>query len=84
MQYVKKNLKIGKLISLCNNIPFIFECFHNQQDCQWHEKELRRHQTKNSQNGPNIFLSDLESIFIVICTRVLSNETKLMLAVILK
>ena len=49
-----KNLKNGELISLYN-IPFIFEYFHDQQDSQWHEKASRRYQTKNLQNGQNVF-----------------------------
>ena len=43
--------------SLYNNVPFIFECFHGQQDSQWCEKASQRYQTNNSQNGPNVFLS---------------------------
>jgi len=39
------------------NVPFIFECFHDQQDSQWCMKALQRYQTNNSQNGPNVFLS---------------------------
>ena len=37
-QYKKnsQNLKNGKLISLYNNVPFIFECFHDEQHTQWH------------------------------------------------
>ena len=45
-----KNLKNGYLISLYNNVPFIFEC------SQWREKASQKYQTKNSQNGPNVFL----------------------------
>ena len=36
---------------------FVFECFHDQQDSQWCEKASQKYQTKNSQNGPNVFLS---------------------------
>ena len=53
---ISQNIKYGKLISLYNNVPFIFECFHEQQDSQWHEKASQRYQTKNSQNGPNFFI----------------------------
>jgi len=34
-QYINKSLKISEksyLLSLYNSIPFIFECFHDQQD----------------------------------------------------
>ena len=54
---ISQNLKNGELISLYDNIVFIFECFHDWQDSQWHEKASRRYQTRNSQNGPNVFLS---------------------------
>ena len=27
-------------ISLYNNVPFIFECFHDQQDSWWHKKSI--------------------------------------------
>ena len=45
------------VVSLYNNVPFILECFHDQQDSQWREKASQKYQTKNSQNGPNVFLS---------------------------
>ena len=51
-----QSLKNGELIIISlYNIPFIFECFHDQQDSQWHEKASRRYQTKNLQNGQNVF-----------------------------
>jgi len=53
----KKSLKNGKLISLYNNVPFIFKCFNDQQHSQQREKTSRRYQTRNLQNGPNVFLS---------------------------
>ena len=31
-------LEKGKLVSLYNNVPFIFECFHAQQYSQWCDK----------------------------------------------
>jgi len=34
-----KSLK-RKLISLYNNLPFIFECFHDEQHAQWYENTL--------------------------------------------
>jgi len=58
-QYKKipQNLKNGKLISLYNNVPFIVECFHDQQVSQWCKKASRKYQTRSSQNGRNVFLS---------------------------
>ena len=38
-------------------MPFISECFHGKKDSQWLEKVSWRYQTRNSQNGPNVFLS---------------------------
>ena len=40
-----------------DNVLFIFECFHDQQDAQWREKASRKYQTRSSQNGRNVFLS---------------------------
>ena len=58
---ISQNLKNGKLTSLYNNIPFIVQCFHDQQHSQWHKKASRKYQTRNSQNGPNVSL--LSSFF---------------------
>ena len=57
-QYIKisPNLKNGELISLYDNILFIFECFHDQQDSQWREKASRKYPTKQQQNGQIVFL----------------------------
>ena len=54
---ISQHIKSGKLIKLYNNVPFISECFYDQKDSQQHQKVSRRHQTRNSQNGPNVFLS---------------------------
>ena len=50
-QYIKisPNLKNGELISLYDNILFIFECFHDQQDSQWRKKASRKYSTKQQQ-----------------------------------
>ena len=57
-QYIKipPNLKNGELISLYDNILFIFECFHDQKDSQWREKASRKYPTKQQQNGQIVFL----------------------------
>ena len=57
-QYKKnsQNLKNGKLISLYNNVPFIFECFHDEQHTQWRQKALRKYRTRKSPDGQNVFL----------------------------
>jgi len=62
-QYIKisPNLKNGELISLYDNVLFVFECFHDQQDSQWCEKASWKYPTKQQQNGPNVFL--LSSFF---------------------
>ena len=52
-----QNLINGKLISLYNNAPFIFKCYNDQQYSQRREKTSRKYQTRNTQNGPNVFLS---------------------------
>jgi len=54
-QYMTKqtlNLKNAKLI-LYNSVPFIVECFHNEQHAQWCEK----YQTRKSPGDQNVFLS---------------------------
>jgi len=42
MQYIiipiSPNLKDSKLVGVHDNIPSIFECFHDQQDSQWCDK----------------------------------------------
>jgi len=40
------NLKHGELRSLYDNVLFIFECFHHQQDSQWREKASRKYRTR--------------------------------------
>ena len=50
------NLKNSELISLYDSIQFILECFHDQEDSQWHKKALRKYPTKQQQNGQSIFL----------------------------
>jgi len=57
-QYIKisPNLNNGELILLYDNILFIFECFNDQQDSQWHERALRKYPTKQQQNGQIVFL----------------------------
>ena len=50
---ISQNLKNGQLISLYNNVPFIFECFHDQQYSQLCKKASQKYHTKNPQNGPN-------------------------------
>ena len=60
MQYTiipKKSLQNGKLISLDYNVPFIFGCFHDQKDSQWHKKHCESTEPGNSQNRQNDFLS---------------------------
>ena len=43
-----QNLKNAKLI-LYNNVPFILECFHNEQHAQWRKKKtLQKYQTRKS------------------------------------
>ena len=47
-------LKNGKLISHCNDVQFVFKCFHDQQDSQQHEKASRKYQTRKLPNGQNV------------------------------
>ena len=55
---ISPNLRNGTLISLYNHIPFIFECFHDQQDSSRREKPSRKYCTRYSQNRQIIvFLS---------------------------
>ena len=54
---ISPNLRNGTLISLYNHIPFIFECFHDQQDSSHREKPSRKYHTRHSQNGQIVFLS---------------------------
>jgi len=42
MQYVM----MQKLTCLYNNVSFIFECFHDEQQPQWCENGSRKYQTK--------------------------------------
>ena len=57
IQKISPNLRNGTLISLYNNIPFIFECFHDQQDSSHREKPSRKYHTRYSQNEQIVFLS---------------------------
>ena len=59
---ISQNLKNGKLISLYNNVPFIVECFHDQQVSQWRKKASRKYQTRSSRNGRNVFLSSSDGL----------------------
>jgi len=43
------------VVSVYNNVPSILECFNDQQNSQWCEKASRKYQTRNSQNGQNVF-----------------------------
>jgi len=81
-QYIKisPNLKNGELVSLYDNVPFIFECFHDQQDSQWREKASWRYQTRNSQNGQNVFLSFFFFFFFRRASSVLSESLTMVLA----
>ena len=45
IQKISKNLKNDKLISLCSNVPFIFECFQDEKQTHWHEKPTWKHWT---------------------------------------
>ena len=60
---ISPNLRNGTLISLYNHIPFIFECFHDQQDSSRREKPARKYHTRYSQNGQIVFLSSSSSSF---------------------
>ena len=51
------NLRNSTLISLYNHIPFIFECFHDQQNSSRREKPSRKYHTRYAQNGQIVFLS---------------------------
>jgi len=42
---------------LYDNVPFIFECFHDQQDSQWHEKAPWKYQNRKSSNTQIFFSS---------------------------
>ena len=44
-------------VTLYNNVPFIFECFHDQKYAQWCEKAFQKYQTRKSPNGQNVLLS---------------------------
>ena len=43
-------------MSLYDNVLFIFECFHDQQDSQWCEKASRKYPAQQEQNGQIVFL----------------------------
>ena len=49
--------------NLYNHLPFIFECFHDQQDSSRREKPSRKYYTRYSQNGQIVFLSSSSSSF---------------------
>ena len=61
IQKISPNLRNGTLISLYNHIPFIFECFHDQQDSSRREKPAQKYHTRYSQNGQIVFLSSSSS-----------------------
>ena len=81
-QYIKisLNLKSGELISLYDNILFIFECFHDQQDSQWREKASRKYPTKQQQNGQIVFLSSFFLSFFRWASSVLRQPLALVYA----
>ena len=58
---ISPNPRNGTLISLYNHIPFIFECFHDQQDSSHRENPSRKYHTRHSQNGQIVFLSSSSS-----------------------
>ena len=60
------NLRNGTLISLYNHIPFIFECFHDQQDSSRRENPSRKYHTRYSQNGQIVFLSSFFLSFFLL------------------
>jgi len=68
-QYIKisPNLKNSKLISFYDNVLFIFECYHDQQNSQWREKALRKYPTKQQQNGQIVFFFFLSSDGVAQC-----------------
>ena len=70
---ISPNLRNGTLISLYNHIPFIFECFHDQQDSSHREKPSRKYLTRYSQNGQIVFLSFFLSFFLLSFFRQLSS-----------
>ena len=45
------------LISLYNNVPFIFECLHDEQHTYCNEKASQKYWTRKSPDSQNIFLS---------------------------
>jgi len=45
----------SKLISRYNTLPFIFECFHDEQHTQWRWKASRKYRTRKSPNGQKCF-----------------------------
>ena len=61
IQKISPNLRNGTLIDLYNHIPFIFECFHDQQDSSRREKPSRKYHTRYSQIGQIVFLSSSSS-----------------------
>jgi len=36
------DLSVVRLLGACTNVPFVFKCFHDQQDSQWREKSLQK------------------------------------------
>ena len=65
MQYtimqISQNVKNGKLISLYSNIPFIFECFHDEQHTHWREKASQKYQPRKSPVNDFLSSSSLSS-----------------------
>jgi len=55
---IQINLKISKTAShtsLYNNVPFIFECFHDQQDSQWRKKASQSTKPRTHKTGQMFF-----------------------------
>jgi len=49
-------IKNSKLRSLHNNVSLIFDCFHDEQYAQWHEKASKSTEKENCQTA-KMFLS---------------------------
>ena len=48
--------KNGNLISLYNNIPFIFKCLHDDQQTHWWKKASQKYWTRQSPDSQNVFI----------------------------
>ena len=53
--YYKKNWTTEKLKSLYNSLPFIFECFHDEQHTQWREKHRENTKPESHQTSKMLF-----------------------------